>query len=178
MYDSWEVCAEPGTCLSEFSTTFYSKYFLKISVLRCNVNEICSLLGFYVEQKGNYILLDCLAFGDGANRLSWGTCVITDLCCIKFQNSTSHSLELFAAHNVHRTSQEVYGQCVSGPDLPNNTYSATHSTARLGLSTSGQIVMKFNKTWPDIILLKNAFYIKPYMQFWAHAGRKSLNRLK
>jgi hypothetical protein len=56
-----------------FFTVLYnlcSKYFLKISVFHCNVNEICALLGFYAEQNGNSVLLDCLTFGDGADRLS------------------------------------------------------------------------------------------------------------
>ena len=62
------MCAEPGTCFSQCSTTF-SKYFLRISVFRRNVKEICALLGFYAEQNGNFVVLDCLTLGDGTDRL-------------------------------------------------------------------------------------------------------------
>ena len=49
---------------------FFSRHFLMITVFRHNVNEICTFLGFYIEQNGNSIHLDCLTFGDGADRLS------------------------------------------------------------------------------------------------------------
>jgi hypothetical protein len=139
-------------CVLSLEHVFHSalqllfKIFLKISVFCHNVNEICAFLGFYVEQNGNSVLLDCLTFEMGPigcpktliRNYQSTLCKIPEQCI-------SFSRELYLGHTTYTELHTKYSGSVCLDQISRITCTVL-STQWHRLVCLQHIAMKFNKT--------------------------------